>query len=112
MAYHANKPKTDRPKLPTEKAAAAALKKNDNDDDNNDKPEQGAVRYSRKEPYHAHLKQLLGNGSFDPATVQLRDFLKVHKDYKQLNRNSLRSAFNDARNEYLMPLMVVKVCVG
>jgi hypothetical protein len=94
MAYHAKKPKTDRPKTPTEKASAAGAKMDDDDDEDEDDAKAGGVTYSKKEPYHARLKQLLNDGSFDPATVQLRDFLKVHKDYKQFKRNSLRAAFN------------------
>jgi hypothetical protein len=99
MAYHPEKPRTERPKTPTEKAAGQ--KKDDDDDIDDEKPEEGVVWYSRKEPYHARLKQLMGDGTFDPvATLQLKDFLKVHKEYKQFNRNSLRSAFNDTRNEF------------
>jgi hypothetical protein len=100
MAYHAKKAKTDRPKLPTEKASAAAAKMDNSDDKDEDDAKSGGVTYSKKEPYHARLKKLLGDGSFDPATVQLRDFLKVHKDYKQFKRNSLRAAFNSVRSEF------------
>jgi hypothetical protein len=100
MAYHTKKAKTDRPKTPTEKASAAAAKMDNSDDEDEDDAKAGGVTYSKKEPYHARLKQLLGDGSFDPTTVQLRDFLKVHKDYKQFKRNSLRAAFNSVHSEF------------
>jgi hypothetical protein len=100
MAYHAKKAKTDRPKTPTEKASAAEAKMDNSDDEEEDNAKAGGVPYSKKEAYHTRLKKLLGDGSFDPATVQLRDFLKVHKDYKQFKRNSLRAAFNSVRSEF------------
>jgi hypothetical protein len=70
------------------------------DDEDEDDTKAGGVTYSKKEPYHTRLKKLLGDGSFDPATVQLRDFLKVHKDYKQFKRNSLGAAFDSVRSEF------------
>jgi hypothetical protein len=100
MAYHAKKAKTDRPKTPTEKATAASAKMDNSDDEDDDDKTVGGLPYSKKEAYHDRLKKLLGDGSFDPATVQLRDFLKVHKDYKQFKRNSLRAAFNSVRSEF------------
>jgi hypothetical protein len=77
-------------------------KMDDDDDEDEDDAKAGGVTYSKKEPYHARLKQLLNDGLFDPATVQLRDFLKVHKDYKQFKRNSLRAAFKSLRQEYTL----------
>jgi hypothetical protein len=94
------KPKTDRPKTPTEKASAAGPKMDDDDDEDEDDAKAGGVTYSKKEPYHARLKQLLNDGSFNPATVQLGDILKVQKDDKQFKRNSLRAAFNSLRQEF------------
>jgi hypothetical protein len=85
VVHNANKQKTDSPKLPTKKIAAR--KEDDDDDEDEDEeleePEVGVTKYSCKEPYHAHLKMLLANRTFN---------LKVHKDYKQFNH---KSAFND-----------------
>jgi hypothetical protein len=100
MAYHAKKAKTDCPKTPTKKATAAGAKMDNSDDEDEDDKTVGGLTYSKKEPYHTRLKKLLGDGSFDPATVQLRDFLKVHKDYKQFKRNSLHAAFDSVRSEF------------
>jgi hypothetical protein len=96
MPYHPPKPKSARAKMPTEKAAAmksgTASKKKDDDDD-------GAVPYSRKAAYHQRLKDILTDGSMDPLTAQLKDLLELHPDYKQYNKNSMRSAFNFVKAE-------------
>jgi hypothetical protein len=83
--------------MPTEKAAALkaapASKKKEDDE------EEGAVSYSRKAAYHTRLQEILSDGSMDPLTVMLKDLYYLHPEYKQYNKNSMRSAFNFVKAE-------------
>jgi hypothetical protein len=109
MPYHPPKRKSERSKIPTEKAAALkaapASKKEDDE-------EEGAVPYSRKAAYHTRLKDILSDGSMDPLTVQLKDLYDLHPEYKQYNNSSMRSAFNFVRAEFNTPRAKVEDTKG
>jgi hypothetical protein len=91
---------TKRAKTPTQKAAALKNGSDSDDDMVPTAPEKGSLPYSRKQPYHERMKTFLGDGSLDPITCSLSDYLLLHPEYKKFKQNSLRSAFNDMKREF------------